>query len=224
MDTSVIYLTVEELAKAAGVTPRQVRVHVKEGLLDNTVGQETGMQFSKREEEMYTRVRRKTCTKLLFTPDQVEAYVDLMKDYRSEDNRKNNKGGHTTRAKKGTPGYSCELVAKFCGTATSTIRTAVKAGHLKTLKGSPIRISKYTMEKYKVALDDRMLLPEAAGLLKVTVSAVRSMIHSGRIKQVFAHLGNTYVSGEAIIEMAKQYEETHREVPDGVQPTMRRLK
>jgi len=228
MDTSIIYLTVKELAKEAGVPQAQVRQHVQEGLLDSTVGQNTGRYYRAYDaydnsEQTEVAVSQATCRAYLFTPDQVEAYVDLMKDFVPEDGRKN--AEHPKHeGSKANKGLSCELAAKVCGVSGTTIRMAVKAGAIKTLNKMPIRISMYIAKKYAKELEDRIALGEASMLLNMTTSGVRSLISAGRLTRTFPYMGQIYLSRKEVNAAAQRYTETHRDVPMGVHPQMRRIK
>lgn len=223
MDTSIIYLTLAELAEKAGVTQRQVREHVKEGLLDSTLGEKTGMRY-KNHGDTGLVVKQNSCQRLLFTPDQAEAYSDLMRTTPPEDKRKHPEPRQLRKGHKYEEGYNCSLAGRYCGVSDVTIRSAVKAGFLQTIKTNPIKIDEGDLKKYKKALDDRMSLKDASRILQVTCSGIRSMVESGRLERVFKHMGIVYVSRKAVSKMAEEYARTHRAVPDGVQPTMRRLK
>lgn len=210
MDTSIIYSTVKELAEQAGVTQRKVRDHVNDGLLDSTLGLKTGMKYTHRNKEVGLTVRQNKCNRLLFTPDQVEAYVDLMKNSPEGDGRAHPKPRVVRKGSRHEKGYSCNLAGKFCGVSGATIRSAVKAGFIKSLNVNPIKIREEELRAYKAALKDRMSLMDASKILLITLPGVRSMAESGRLEQVFKHMVNVYVSRKAVNKMAEKYQETHR--------------
>jgi len=223
MDDSIIYLTVKELAEEAGVTPAQVRKHVKEGLLDSTIGQNTGMYYKNNPQYGGVVVTQGKCRAQLFRPDQVEAYVDLMKDFIPEDGRKG--AEHPRRSgTEANKGLSCELASKMCGISGATMRTAVKVGAIKVLNKMPIRISKHVVEKYAADMEDRVTLKEAAEIMGMTVSSIRSLVESGHLERVFCYMSYVYLSGKQVNAAAEKYKKTHVPTPRGAYPQLRRIK
>lgn len=178
VDTSVMYTTVKELAALAGVSHVKVREDVESGLLDSVRGQGTGFCIQGGYQQDTVSVVPKVCKTTLFHPDEVEAYVSLMK----EEALKPAKPLISDNDK----GLGCSKWPAITGLTDHVIRAHIKYGCIKPANERPLTVTRYELLKFKQVYEDAISRTSASDILGIDIANVINFMESELLPSYFA--------------------------------------